>query len=219
MRSLRTLLMIGAGIVTVTAGSAFAREMMHDMTVRLPDGSVEQIRYVGDTPPTIRLDNPAQRVLLPVTDDLFSGGPFADLERISAAMDRQAAEMMQVFDRVAPPVAAPGLLNVDIGRLPPGVQGYSVYSVTSGGKTCSQAIRYMSDGHGTPKLEQASSGSCETLAPQAAPRTVRLAPVTPAAPAAPAPVPTNGRNGDIIEASAHAADISSSAQARMLRSF
>ena len=204
MRNLRTLLMIGAGIVAVTAGSAFARDMMHEMTVRLPDGSVEQIRYIGDTPPTIRLDNPAHRVRVPVADDLFSADPFAELERISAEMDSQAAQMMQVFDRIGPPMAAPGalpgLLNVDMGKLPPGVQGYSVYSVTSGGKTCSQSIRYMSDGHGAPKVEKASSGACDSIAPAAAPRTVRLAPAAPASPAAPA-LP-NGRSGDIIQASA-----------------
>lgn len=217
MRKFRSLILAGAGLAAVMAGTAFARDAMHDMAVRLPDGSIEHIRYVGDQPPKVTYDTRGDRLLVPVFDDAFAADPFAEIEQISAAMDLQAARMMQVFDHAAPLAAAgPGLLDVDMGHLPPGVQGYSFYSVTSGGKTCSQAIRYMSDGHGAPKVEKTASGACDAIGPSAAPRTVRLAPATPAAPSETAP--GNGRNGNIIQASAQN-DAATVPAAGMLRSF
>ncbi|TRL38546.1 hypothetical protein [Rhizobium straminoryzae] len=226
MRNLRSLVLAGAGLAVVMAGTAFARDAMHDMTVRLPDGSIEHIRYLGDQPPKVSYDTRSDRILVPVFDDGLAADPFAAIEQISAAMDLQAARMMQAFDHAAPltaPLAAagPGLLTVDMSHLPPGVQGYSVYSVTSGGKTCSQAIRYLNDGSGAPKVEKTASGNCDAIAPSVSPRTVRLAPAVPAAPQPAAPVqtaPSNGRNGNIIEASI-AADRTGVPAQRLLRSF
>ena len=57
MQKFRTAALIGA-VVLAAAGlaGASAGELArtHILTVRLPDGSIEQIRYLGDRPPQIR---------------------------------------------------------------------------------------------------------------------------------------------------------------------
>ncbi len=75
----------------------------HVLVVRLPDGSLEHIRYAGDRPPQIRFDSQPDSGLF---DPFWPSAPFADLDLISAAMDREAAAMMQQADSMMQ--ASPG---------------------------------------------------------------------------------------------------------------
>ena len=54
MQKLRTLALIGAAVLAaagLAGASAGELARTHILTVRLPDGSIEQIRYLGDRPP------------------------------------------------------------------------------------------------------------------------------------------------------------------------
>src|SRR6185437_5983089 len=89
---LRKAYLAATALVAVAgfAGLAAAQSShSHLLNLRLPDGSVEQIRYQGDQVPQIRLETQpmAFAVLSPIADDF---APLAELQQISAAMDREA---------------------------------------------------------------------------------------------------------------------------------
>ena len=159
MTRLRNFLMVGAAVTAVAAavaGPALAHALKyHEMDVRTPFGTVEHIRYTGDTPPEVRFD--AQPVA-----DIFAAPPFADIERISAALDRQAYELAQMADPQGLfDVTSPQALQARLGSLPPGTEGYSVAAFTTAdGKTCVEKMTYDYTGHGQPQIEKASSGDC-----------------------------------------------------------
>lgn len=159
MTKLRNLLMIGAAVTAVAAavtGPALAHALKyHEMDVRTPFGTVEHIRYAGDTPPEVRFD--AQPVA-----DIFNASPFVEMERISAAMDRQTNELWRMADpRGLFDMTSPQAIQARLGSLPPGTEGYSVATfTTAGGKTCVQKMTYDYTGHGQPQIEKTASGDC-----------------------------------------------------------
>ena len=107
MRNVRTAILAGATATAVAglAGVAMARDLnTHVMTVEVPGGGVAEIRYSGDVPPQVVL-SPAPvglGSLAPFGSFFGPASPFAELERISAAMDREAASLMRRADRQFP---------------------------------------------------------------------------------------------------------------------
>lgn len=167
MRSIPKILIGGVAAVTLAglAGLAGARIMTaHVMDVRLPDGSVTRIHYVGDTPPTVRFV-PAQMAapMLSLASDPFGpNAPFLALERMSEAMDQQAAAMFQAANAAAAPALAGSTLTpIDVARLPPGVHGFAMVSTTSGDGFCTRSIQYQASAPGaTPRVLTRASGDC-----------------------------------------------------------
>jgi hypothetical protein len=131
------------------------------LDVRLPDGSHAHIRYIGDTPPTVSFAPApsALSILAPASDPLGSDGPFAALERISAAMDRQAETLLR--EAPSPAITGPDEIKVDLGKLPPGTQGFSMVSTVSGSGVCTRSVEYRSLGEGkAPQVVTRTSGAC-----------------------------------------------------------
>jgi hypothetical protein len=173
MKPLGKLLLAAAATVAVAgfAGLAAAEiKNAHLLTVRLPDGSLEHIQYTGDQPPKVSVETTPVMMIAPV--DMVSvspiaqmfgpASPFADLPRISAAMDRQAAAMLrQVEMTPMSPTGANGPMLADLNRLPPGVQGFSMVSTSSGDGMCMHSVEYRSMGAGkAPKVLTRTSGNC-----------------------------------------------------------
>lgn len=161
MKKLRNFLMIGAGVAAlagIAAGPALAQSLgYHDMTVQSPDGAVAHIRYAGNTPPKVEFAAPDQSVFANVVDRT----PFVEMDRISAAMDRQAEALWRGFDVSDPfTMASPQTIASRLQHLPPGAEGYSVVTYSSGGKSCTEKMAYSYDGHGKPMVQQASAGDC-----------------------------------------------------------
>lgn len=172
MKALKKPILIGAAAVAVIglAGAAAAGiKPSHVMEVRLPDGTLEQVRYTGDTAPVIRLQAGCAPIVVAWPQDaLDADGPFA---RLSAQLDREAAALLQqVSNLPGPTIDGPaGLTQVDIGKLPPGVTGYSVVSTMSGGKVCTRAVEYgRPDASGRPKAVTRVSGDCGQAAESSA---------------------------------------------------
>ena len=149
MKALKTPLLIGAAAVAAIglAGAAMAEiKHNHVMQVRLPDGTLEEIQYAGDTPPVVRL----QPGWAPIVDawpvDVFGAAEsrFAALKRLSAQMDREAAALFEQARSMPDPlIGGPGgLTQADLGTAPPGMSGYSVVSTVSGGRVCTRTVRY-----------------------------------------------------------------------------
>ena len=190
MHKLRTALLAAAGVMLVT-GAAVAAEKYHVMNVALPDGSVAQVRYQGDVAPRIVVaDTPIQRVAL--------AEPFADMNRMFAAMEMQHQQMMQrvaqmqaqMADAVQQAQSQTRTVSATDGAAAPanGVVQYSFVSTTSG-NGCTTSVQWRSDGSGAqPQVYKTSSGECgakpEAAKPQmtAAPAKEEARPVNAAAP-------------------------------------
>lgn len=166
MRVLRKAILAGAAAIALmgVAGLAAAEiKNVHRLDVRLPDGSLAQIRYLGDTPPTVSFAPapPALSILSPAFDPFGAGSPFAALEQISRAMDRQAEAMLREASARPGPLTGPHLTPVDIENLPPGAQGFSMVATMSGNGVCAHSVRYRSLGDGKPpQVVTHTSGSC-----------------------------------------------------------
>lgn len=194
MRLISRGIMAGVAAIAV-AGTAYAADRSLLVThVAAPDGTVVQVRYAGDTAPQVAFF-PVQARAMPVT----VADPFADFDRIAAAMDAQMADMMRMASAMpAMPVARDGKPDrAALKAMPGGVVSYSYYSST-GANGCTLTVRMTSTGRdAAPKIERASSGDCGTEAPDtsAAAKTastpVAPAPTAPAAPAKPARDPRN----------------------------
>jgi hypothetical protein len=204
MRFVRTALIAGIASAALAGAAVAARDEARMMLVALPDGSVHQVPYQEATAPRILLVPVAQPVGL--FEAAFGpGSPFADMERLSAAMDAQAEAMMRqaaMLQAQGPATATRGVTLTDAQGQPVGVMHYSYVSSTTSANGCTQTVSYSSDGaasSGEPKVIRTSSGDCGAgAAPVAKPNAVtptRAAPAPKAAPrvtpvSAPAPITT-----------------------------
>jgi len=163
----KALLAATVAVVGVVGLGAATSRTAHEMTLRLPDGSIEQIRYAGNQAPQIRLEGPtpllaANAARLDPIGDLAADpwrleGPFIALDRLSAALDQQAEALLQDAAGAGPG----GLAPVEVSRLPPGVQGFSVVSTRSGDGVCTRSIQYRASGEGRPpQVTTRASGQC-----------------------------------------------------------
>lgn len=158
MRAKRIAILAGAAAV-LAAGTApaFASER-NRMTVALPDGALAEVEYVGDVAPRVTVVPVAAR--LPILSD-----PFAEMERMAAAMQarhrammRQVAALQQLATQAE---TAPGMTLAS--SLPAGVR-YTMVSSTTDANGCTRTVRYSSDGSSeTPQVTRASAGSCAAV--------------------------------------------------------
>jgi hypothetical protein len=168
MRNVRTAILVGVAALAVAglSGVAAARDLnTHVMTVEVPGGGVAEIRYTGDVPPQV-VFSPApttSSALTPFGAFFGSASPFAELERLSAAMDREAASLMRRAELLA---RAPGfggnqLIEAGLRSLPPGTTSYTMVSTWSGNGVCSQSVEITSPANGgRPRVVSHTSGNC-----------------------------------------------------------
>jgi hypothetical protein len=168
MRVFRTALLASAAAIAVSglSGVAAARDLnTHVMTVQLPGGGVAEIRYTGDVPPQV-VFSPAPTALgafMPFGAVFGPASPFATLDRISAAMDREAASLIRQAEMLAnAPAFAPNQpIETALGNLPPGTESYSMVSTWSGNGVCTQSVEITSPANGgRPRVVSHSSGNC-----------------------------------------------------------
>jgi len=177
--------LIGAAGVAALAGAAFAAERdAHVLRVVLPDGSVEQIHYIGKVPPHVVVV-PAQQIALPVA---FTN-PFADMDRAFAEMDARANAMLQqaAAMQASAPTAGGQLDMAALRSLPPGTASYSFTSFSSSdGQSCSQSVQVTALEPGkAPKVVRQDTGDCTAMnSRQTRPAVQQAAPAP-----LPAPIP------------------------------
>jgi hypothetical protein len=168
MRNVRTGLLVGATAIALagSAGMAGARDLdTHVVTVDVPGGGVAEIRYTGDVPPQV-VFNPAPAPLsafAPYGAFFGPASPFAELERISAAMDREAASLMRQAEMLTQTPAFSGNqpIRAVLGNMPPGTAGYTMISTWSGNGVCTQSMEITTATNGgKPRVVSHSSGNC-----------------------------------------------------------
>jgi hypothetical protein len=164
MRLSRTVLLAGVAALGLAgvAGMAEAQTSnTHVMTVQLPNGAIEQIRYVGDVPPQV--------VVVPNAVSFES--PFAALEQMTALMNRQAEAMLRSVRTMAmQPVPVP-MTEAAFGPAAPG-PGVCMRSVQ---------ITYTGNGE-APHVVSRTAGDCGPSGGSAVPAELP-GPVGPAVPA------------------------------------
>jgi hypothetical protein len=170
MRSLKTAL--GVGVAAVAAigfcGLALAHgpqgnSAIHTMTVTLPGGGVEQIQYTGSMPPQITVGDAPAPIFAVMSSFFGPDSTFAQLQRISAAMDRQADQMFREAAALQSGAPQPNL--VAISDMPAGSSEYSFVSETKGSNVCSRSMVITSNGSGTaPHVVTHTSGNCSAVA-------------------------------------------------------
>jgi hypothetical protein len=163
-------LLISSCALASAAVAGVAAEELHVMTIALPDGSVEHIRYSGDVAPKV-VFVPVSAVSPVALFDSFDA-PFAAMDRMMAEMDRQHAAMMrEVALLSAQPdggMAQPNL--VAASQMPAGSVSYSFISTSNGRESCSQSWQITSNGAGQkPRMISQSSGNCATASHKSAP--------------------------------------------------
>lgn len=159
-----------AGVATIAVGLAGAAALAqssntHILTVALPGGGTAQIAYTGDVAPRVSISNrPAPFAAFaptPVAQFFGPASPFAQFDRISAAMDRQTAAMLRQAQQLAAEARSGRLTETSMHNLPPGSQGYTFVSTMSGNNVCSQSIEITTPANGGPPHVVAhSSGNC-----------------------------------------------------------
>jgi hypothetical protein len=165
MRNLKTAL--GAGVAAVAAigfcGMALAQgPQVHTMTVTLPGGGVEQIQYTGPVAPQVSVSDAPVPIFAAMPEFFGTNSPFAEMERISAAMDRQADRMFQEAAALESGAAQPNLTA--IGDMPAGAREYSFVSTMSGDNVCSRSMVITSQGNGAaPHVVTHTSGNCSAI--------------------------------------------------------
>jgi hypothetical protein len=116
----------------------------HEMTVRLPDGGTARIEYTGNVPPKVTFARN------PFAVSFFgAGSPFAELDRISAQMDREMAAMMSEGAGMPMPSADPNpLFEANLSQ------------AGSGSGFCMKSVEITQSGSEKPKVVQHSAGNC-----------------------------------------------------------
>jgi len=166
MRSLKTVL--GAGVAAVAAlgfcGMALAQSpQIHTMTIALPGGGVEQIQYTGTVAPRVSVSDAPVPIFAAMPSVFGAGSAFAEMERISAAMDRQADQMLRQASAMQAGTAQPNLTT--ISDMPAGSRSYSFVSEMNGGNVCSRSMVITSEGNGAaPHVVTHTSGNCSAAA-------------------------------------------------------
>ena len=175
MRPLHKIIAGGVAAIALVGVAGWAAAEInntHVLDVRLPDGGVAHIRYVGDTPPTVNFASAPTplSIFAPASEVFGPASPFAAMERISEVMDRQADALLRDGNVSGLTSGGPGLTQVDLGKLPPGAQGFSMVSTLTGGGVCTRSVQYRSPGDGKPpQIETRTSGACATDPKTAAP--------------------------------------------------
>jgi hypothetical protein len=154
MRTTRLALLTGAAAIILAgyAGIAQAKSPeTHVLTLRLPDGQTEQVRYVGNVPPTV--------ILAPDAMASWSepANPFAMLDQISAQMDRQAQTLLSEIDAMGAPQ----------------LTGFASIPAMAGPGVCMRSVEITYTGGGAaPHVVSHSAGDCGATGEGATPATV-----------------------------------------------
>jgi len=173
MRIVRMVLLAGIA-ATALAGSAGAEnKAVHTLSIQLPGGGIETIRYTGNVAPQVILAPPQMVAFAPAFPGFGADPVFVRLERISAEMHRQMAGMMQRAEMMN--AQLPGELNEAMLKNAPG-SSYSFVSTLSGSGVCMRSIQITSTPRNKPQVVSHTSGDCKGAPDAAAPAVLPVAP-------------------------------------------
>jgi len=158
MRIIRMVLLAGIAAVGLAGFAEAGSPAVHTLTIRLPGGGIETIRYTGDVAPKVMLAPPQMVAFAPAFPAFPVDPVFARLERISAAMHRQMTDMMQQAEMMD--AQSSDQLSQAMLKNAPG-SGYSFVSTMSGNGICMRSVQITSTPGGKPQVVSHTSGDCK----------------------------------------------------------
>jgi hypothetical protein len=170
MKTIQTSLLAGAAMI-IFAGVAQAHcPGTHVLTIPLPGGGTEQIRYSGCVAPEVFLGTDPALVEPPMLSSAYGPeSPFAILQRISEEMNQRAASLLQQAEAMTKqfPADRDRMIQADFGGFPPNGHSYALVSTMSANGVCGHSVEITSSGNGErPRVVSRSFGQCR--APRAA---------------------------------------------------
>lgn len=159
MRTATTVFLAGAAIAGLTGLALAAGPAIHEMTVQGPDGAVAHVQYTGSVAPKVMF---VQGNTNPFGVSFWGPpSPFAELDRITALMDRQMAQMMYQARMLQQQSVGSPLNQAVLTDVPAGSASYSFISTTSGNGFCMRTTQITaSPNGGKPKVVSQTSGNC-----------------------------------------------------------
>jgi len=162
----KSLLAAAAATALIGGGAWAASAYTHHLQVRLPDGEIAQVDYVGDVAPRVVLQPTAADAAAVAPDPLVAIGfpGFGQMDRIFADMERQQAAMMQQVAAIERAAATGQHQPVNGGV------NWSYVSSTTSSNGCTQTVEWHSQGVDSPNAAQVqaqpqvirtSSGNCD----------------------------------------------------------
>lgn len=166
MKRICTALLIGAAAIGVAAmAPAAARALsVHEMTILLPSGATETIRYTGDVAPEVSFDAPSAASFDTPFAGIWAPAPsFVGFDRIAAQLDREMNAMWREAQALTS-AGMPGISEAALNRLPPGTESYSVITQSNGNNVCRRTTEIIRpENGGKPKTVTHVSGNCAAL--------------------------------------------------------
>jgi hypothetical protein len=140
---------LAAGVAAVLAFGAQAKGplQVHVMTVQLPFGRTETIRYSGNTAPTVMWSSTAPDKMFAAFDAPFWG--FPEFDRIAAIVNRQ----MAALDRQI----------AELEREAANAPSNGVYNAATGGANagfCAETVEMTQTGNQAPHIVRHAYGAC-----------------------------------------------------------
>jgi len=158
-------LLIGTAILGLAAfGQAAAAKdpTFHQMTIQLPGGGTETIRYTGDVAPKVSFVQTPFDIAWPAPIAFGFAPSFAALDRIAADMDRQMDTFWRQAQTMANWSAKDGLSHAALQSPEPGSSAYSVVSESFGNNVCTRMTEITTPPNGgQPKVVSRTSGHCD----------------------------------------------------------
>jgi len=134
----------------------------HEMTIQLPGGGTETIRYTGDVAPKVSFLAAPFAVVWPNPVAFGFGPSFATLDRIAADMDRQVDSFWRQAQTMATWSGNGDLSQAALQNLAPGSSAYSVVSQSFGDKICTRMTQITSlPNGGKSKVVSRTTGNCD----------------------------------------------------------
>lgn len=163
MRIAKTTLLatIAAVALATSAGMAAVRSTdpappMHTLSVTAPDGSIARISYSGSIAPVVHFVRAPQRAAA-----VAPAWPFANVARISAAMNREMDVLMQQANMLSSPMLAMGPFYNAALLHPMGQNGWPMIERASAGSgMCMQSVEVSRIGNAAPHVVEHMAGDC-----------------------------------------------------------
>jgi hypothetical protein len=164
MRKISAILLVGAAVLSLGAfvlPAASKGPAIHEMTVQLPGGGTETIRYTGDVAPKVSIVRASLAVVWPAPIELGWEPSFGAFDRIAAEMNRQMDALLRQARTVAPWSATNDLSQAALNDLGAGGSAYTVVSETFGNSVCTRMTQITTPPNGgKPKVVSQTSGNC-----------------------------------------------------------
>ena len=149
--------LLGRGAFAVPAAGNPA---LHEMTVQLPGGGTETIRYTGDVAPKVSFVHVPFAIAWAAPMTFGFAPSFAALDRIATDMDRQMDAFWRQAQSMANSSGNMDLRQAALQNLEPGGSAYTVVSQSVGGNVCIRMTEITSPPNGgKPNVVSRTSGN------------------------------------------------------------